>query len=77
MVICAIAARLAVQCIPHPTDAKAFRRLARVLIGLDALGILRVWTLLGDPQHGWSSWRNPLQNLSAPRERAEWLGASS
>jgi hypothetical protein len=54
MVICAIEALLGRERVPHPTDAEAFSRLARVLIGLDALGILHVWTLLGDPLTGWS-----------------------
>ena len=63
MVICATEALLGMQRIPHPTAAEAFRWLARVLIGLDDLGILRVWTLLGDTQHGWSGWLNPLQDL--------------
>jgi hypothetical protein len=36
-----------------------FRGLALVIIGLYALAMLRAWTLLGDPQHGWSGWLNP------------------
>jgi hypothetical protein len=33
--------------------------------------MLRAWTLLGDPQHGWSGWFNPLQDLPARSEPDE------
>ena len=39
-----------------------------IIIGLYALGMLRAWTLLGDPQHGWSGWVNPLQDLEPASE---------
>jgi hypothetical protein len=35
------------------------RWLAAIVIGIYALGMLRAWTLCGDPQHGWSGWLKP------------------
>jgi hypothetical protein len=32
------------------------------------LGIVRAWTLRGDPQHSWSGWLNPLQDLVESEE---------
>jgi hypothetical protein len=55
----------------QPTDEDAFRWLGAIIIGLYALGMLRAWTLLGDPQHGWSGWLNPLQDLVASGDTAE------
>jgi hypothetical protein len=37
--------------------------LAVTIIGLYALGIVRAWTLLGNPRHGWSGLINPLQDV--------------
>jgi hypothetical protein len=39
------------------------RWLAAIVIIIYTLGMLRAWTLLGDPQHGWSGWLNPLQDI--------------
>ena len=64
---CLLGLRLLLQ----PTDASPFRWLALIIIALYALGIVRAWTLLGDPQHGWSGWLNPLQDLVATGEMAE------
>jgi hypothetical protein len=55
----------------EPTDTDALRGLAFVIVGLYVLGILRAWILLGDPQHGWSGWLNPLQDLEATEEMVE------
>lgn len=44
------------------------RSLALVIVGLYILGIARAWILLGDPQHGWSGWLNPLRDPSGRRE---------
>jgi hypothetical protein len=52
---------LGLRFIMEPTD-DLLRGLAFVIITLYALGILRAWILLGDPQQGWSGWINPLQN---------------
>jgi hypothetical protein len=46
--------------------------LAAIVISIYTLGMLRAWTLLGDPQHGWSGWLNPLQDLElAPEATSE------
>jgi hypothetical protein len=62
-VVFAIESLVGLRLILRPTDEDAFRWLGAVIIGLYALGMLRAWTLLGDPQHGWSGWLNPLQDL--------------
>jgi len=67
----AIEGLFGVRLILEPGSASAFRGLALVIIGLYALAILRAWTLLGDPQHGWSGWLNPLQDLVATGDMAE------
>ena len=59
----AIEGLLGLRLIARPADMDAYRWVAAIIIGLYALGILRAWTLLGDPQHGWSGWLNPLQDL--------------
>jgi hypothetical protein len=68
---------LGLRLILRPTDVDALRWLAVLIIGLYTLGILRAWTLLGDPQHGWSGWLNPLQDLSARIETDVPKDASS
>jgi hypothetical protein len=67
-VVFAIEALCGLLFILQPTDADVLRGLAFVIIGLYALAILRAWTLLGDPQHGWSGLLNPLQDLAARSE---------
>src|SRR4051794_12129946 len=52
-----------------PRGEGVSRFLALVIVGLYILGIARAWILLGDPQHGWSGWLNPLRDPSATRER--------
>ena len=59
----AIEGLLGLRLILRPADVDAYRWLAVIIIALYGLGILRAWTLLGDPQHGWSGWLNPLQDL--------------
>jgi hypothetical protein len=59
----AIESLLGLRLILRPTDVDAYRWLAAIIVVLYALGMLRAWTLLGDPQHGWSGWLNPLQDL--------------
>jgi hypothetical protein len=49
----------------RPGSVGAFRALALIVVGIYWLGIVRAWTLLGDPQHGWSGWLNPLQRPAA------------
>jgi hypothetical protein len=70
---CVVGLRL----ILRPADEDAYRWLGAIIIGLYALGMLRAWTLLGDPQHGWSGWLNPLQDLTAPGEAEAPEGHSS
>jgi hypothetical protein len=66
-----IEALLGLRLVMRPTDAEAWQGLALVIVGLYALGIVRVWVLLGDPTHRWSGWLNPLQDPVAPPELAE------
>jgi len=54
---------LGLRLISRPHDAAALRWLAVLVIIIYTLGMLRAWTLLGDPQYGWSGWLNPLQDL--------------
>ena len=77
IVVYAIEGLFGVRLILEPTSTSAFRGLALVIIGLYVLAILRAWTLLGDPQHGWSGWFNPLQDLPAPGETDVSEDASS
>jgi Na+/H+-translocating membrane pyrophosphatase len=70
-VVFAIESLVGLRLILRPTDVDAYRWLAAIIIGLYALGMLRAWTLLGDPQHGWSGWLNPLQDLPARSELDE------
>jgi hypothetical protein len=70
-VVFAIESLVGLRLILQPTDEDAFRWLGAIIIGLYALGMLRAWTLLGDPQHGWSGWLNPLQDLPAQSEPDE------
>jgi len=70
-VVFAIESLVGLRLILRPTDVDAYRWLAAIIIGLYALGMLRAWTLLGDPQHGWSGWLNPLQDLPARSEPDE------
>jgi hypothetical protein len=67
-VVLAIESMVGLRLILRPTDEDAFRWLGAIIIGLYALGMLRAWTLLGDPQHGWSGWLNPLQDLPVRSE---------
>jgi hypothetical protein len=59
----AIEALLGLQLIARPHDEDGVRWLAAIVIIIYTLGMLRAWTLLGDPQHGWSGWLNPLQDI--------------
>ncbi len=54
---------LAIQLLWEPKDASPVRWLALIVMSLYVVGIVRAWTLLGDPQKGWSGWLNPLQDL--------------
>jgi hypothetical protein len=76
-VVYAIEGLIGVRLVLQPASESGFRGLALVIIGLYALAILRAWTLLGDPQHGWSGWLNPLQDLPAPGETDVFEDASS
>lgn len=67
-VVFAIEGLFGLRLILQPGAVSAYRGLAFAVIGLYALAMLRAWTLLGDPQHGWSGWLNPLQDLEAPSE---------
>lgn len=62
---------LGLRLILRPSDAAAFGWLAAIVVALYGLGIARAWTLLGDPQHGWSGWLNPLQDLVPTEDLAE------
>lgn len=59
---------LALQLLVEPRGQNPIRGLAVVVVGLYFVGIVRAWTLLGDPQQGWSGWLNPLQDLVVPGE---------
>jgi hypothetical protein len=61
----------------QPGSVSAFHGLALAILAIFALAILRAWTLLGDPQYGWSGWLNPLRDLPARGENAEPPDASS
>ncbi len=76
-VVFAIESVVGLRLILRPADVDAYRWLGAIIIGLYALGMLRAWTLLGDPQHGWSGWLNPLQDLLATEETDVPAGASS
>lgn len=67
-VVFAIESLVALRLIMRPADEDGYRWLGVIIVGLYALGMLRAWTLLGDPRHGWSGWLNPLQDLPAPGE---------
>ena len=77
VVIYAIEAWFGFRLIRDPGAESNYTGLALVVIGLYALATLRAWTLLGDPQHGWSGWLNPLQDLTAPGETEAAEGPSS
>ena len=64
----AIEGLLGLQLIMRPHDEDGVRWLAVIVISIYALGMLRAWTLLGDPQYGWSGWLNPLQDLALEPE---------
>ena len=49
--------------IRQPDDTNLLQWLAYVIIVVYVVGMLRAWTLLGDPQYGLSGWLNPLQDL--------------
>jgi hypothetical protein len=49
--------------IRQPDDTDVLQWLAYVIIAVYVVGMLRAWTLLGDPQYGLSGWLNPLQDL--------------
>jgi hypothetical protein len=61
-VVYAIETLVAIRLILQPEAESAVRALGLVIIGLYVLAMLRAWILLGDPQHGWSSWLNPLED---------------
>jgi hypothetical protein len=67
-VVYAVEALLGLRLITVASDDVTFGWLAAVIIGLYALGIVRAWTLLGEPRHGWSGLLNPLQDLPARGE---------
>jgi hypothetical protein len=67
----AIEAMVGLRLVLRPTEAAAWRGLALVVVGLYALGIVRVWVLLGDPRYRWSGWLNPLQDPIPIPEMAE------
>ena len=67
-VVFTIESLVGLRLILRPADVDAFRWLAAIIIGIYTLGMLRAWTLLGDPQHGWSGWVNPLQELERELE---------
>jgi hypothetical protein len=64
----AVEGLLGLRLVLRPSDVATFGWLAVVVIGLYGLGIARAWTLLGDPQQGWSGWLNPLQDPETPSE---------
>ena len=64
----AIQCLLGLRLLLESEDGTPVRWLALILIGLYVVGIVRAWTLLGDPQGGWSGWLNPLQDIVAPSE---------
>jgi hypothetical protein len=72
-VLYAIQCLLGLHVLLGSADTSSFRRLALIIIGLYAVGLVRTWTLLGDPQYGWSGWLNPLQDIVASGEIAEPL----
>lgn len=60
----------------EPDDGSPFLWLGLVMISLYAVGVVRAWTLLGNPQHGWSGWLNPLQDLPDAAENGTAWNAS-
>ena len=76
-VVYVIESLLGLRLIVEPSDEAAFGWLAVIIIGIYALGIARAWTLLGDPQYGWSGWLNPLQDMPARVEADVLKDASS
>ena len=77
IVVFAIEGWVGFRLILRPGDESAFSGLALVVIGIFALAILRAWTLLGDPQFGWSGWLNPLRDLPPADEPDEPPDGSS
>jgi hypothetical protein len=76
-VVFAIEVLFGLRLVLQPGVESAFRGLALVIIGLYALAMLRAWTLLGEPQHGWSGGLHPRQDLPAPSETDIFQDASS
>ena len=76
-VVYAVEGLLGLRLLLQPADAADIRSLALIIIGLYVLGMVRAWTLLGDPQYGWSGWLKPLQDLLAAEETDVPAGASS
>ncbi len=76
-VVYVIESLLGLHLILEPSDEGVFGWLAVIIIGIYALGIARAWTLLGDPQYGWSGWLNPLQDMPARVEADVLKDASS
>jgi hypothetical protein len=62
---------LGLRLLLQPADTGAIRSLAFIIISLYAVALVRAWTLLGDPQYGWSGWLNPFQDLVAAGVTAE------
>ena len=70
----AVEALLGLRLILRPQDGDALRWLAEVVIVIYVLGIVRAWTFLGNPRHGWSGWLNPWQDLELETEAAHETG---
>jgi hypothetical protein len=68
---------LGLRLLLQPASAGTFRSLAFIIISLYAVALVRAWTLLGDPQYGWSGWLNPFQDLVATEETIESSETSS
>jgi hypothetical protein len=68
---------LGLRLLLQPASAGTFRPLAFIIISLYAVALVRAWTLLGDPQYGWSGWLNPFQDLVATEETIESSETSS
>jgi hypothetical protein len=70
----AIEGLLGLHLIQQAHDEGGVRWLGVIVLCIYTLGMLRAWTLLGDPQHGWSGWLNPLQDLELVREGTSETG---
>jgi len=68
VILFAVESMIGLLLIRHPDDIDVLQWLAYVIVVVYVVGMLRAWTLLGDPQYGLSGWLNPLQDL--PRREA-------